>query len=231
MMKSKPTESMAAPSGTAETAPMIIYGKRRIKAGMVEEFTQCYEVFAQSVYESNPAVKILFAFPEQEDPLVYWHVLWTADLTAFGNDAVRPPVSARLWATYASSPEDPDTPEVYGGWNDEIVETAKSIPWVRYRFHTPLAGFIKPDGAGEQGPAMLGFTRRNVKEGRVDELARTFQKVCDRWYETVPGILAATVSRDHDDPNVVHDIRIMLRRALRCGQPDMTKNDSGQALS
>jgi hypothetical protein len=36
----------------------------------------------------------------------------------------------------------------------------------------------------------------------------SFQRVCDIWHDTVPGILTAMVVAD-DDANFVHDIRIL----------------------
>ncbi len=48
-----------APTGAAETTPVIIYGKRRIKDDMLEEFKIQYQAFSKSVYESNPDVKAI----------------------------------------------------------------------------------------------------------------------------------------------------------------------------
>ena len=43
-------------------------------------------------------------------------------------------------------------------------------------------------------------------------LAPAFQSVCDLWFK-VPGILAATVSRDPNELNLVHDVRIFANHA------------------
>ena len=99
---------------------------------------------------------------------------------------------------------------VYGGWDASLQDTD---PAVRHVLHSPMAGYIKPDGAGERGPPLIGFTRRFVKPGRIDDLATSFQSVCDLWHAKVPGILAATVSRDPSQPNAVHDVRIFANHA------------------
>merc|ERR1719499_666871 len=68
---------------------------------------------------------------------------------------------------------------------------------------------MKSGGAEEEGPPLIGFTKRHVKEGKMEDLTASFQNVCDIWFKKVPGILAATVSQpDIDNPNMVHDIRI-----------------------
>jgi quinol monooxygenase YgiN len=100
----------------------------------------------------------------------------------------------------------PDTLNVYGSWSDTAAFWIE--PSVRHVLRPRLAGYIKAEGAGQPGPPLLGFTRRYVKPGHMDGLAASFQKVCDLWYKRVPGILAASVHREPEQPNVVHDIRI-----------------------
>jgi len=186
---------------------MLIHGPRRIKEGMVDQFKESYGAFARSLYDNDPNVKAVFAFPDKVDPLVYWHVFCSNDLSSFAEPAVDPAITTQLWTTYTSTAKDQDSLEVYGAWSDGVVKEIKKLPSVCYNFHDPLAGFIKENGCGQGGPPMFGFTKRHVKPGKVEELAATFQKVCDLWYK-IPGILAASVSRDKEDPSMVHDIRI-----------------------
>jgi quinol monooxygenase YgiN len=196
---------MADPRAS-ETLPVIIYGKRRIREGMEEKFKADYAAFAESVYEENPHVKAIFAFPDHSDPLVSFQVFWSKETSHLVPD------SPELDASYESTPDDKDTLEVYGGWNNDTVEASKKSPSVHHNFHKSMAGFIKSDGAAQEGPALFGFTKRHVKPGRMDDLATSFQKLCDIWYQKA-GILCATVSLDPVDPNVVHDLRIFANHA------------------
>ena len=134
---------------------MLVYGSRRIKAEQLESFRTTYDAFAKFLFATNSAVKIVFAFPDPQDPLVYWHVFLTTEPACFAND------SAALNATYASSTEDPDWLDVYGSFDASVEEAAAKMAaaGVRYRFHKPMAGFVKAsDTAGIQGggPLLLG---------------------------------------------------------------------------
>ena len=198
--------------------PVIIHGPRRIRPDSLEEYKKAFVAVADAVYEGNPGVKAFFAFADHHDPLLYWHVLWSSSR--------RPDASSSLLDTlaghYLSTPEDPDTMDVYGGgWDDlaavdAIQQRQQSALWrgVRFRSHRLLSGFIKDDGAGQEGPPMIGFTKRHVQAGRLNALAASFQPVLDQWQSKIPGILCAAVSRcDDDPPNVVHDIRIFANKA------------------
>ena len=189
--------------------PILIYGKRRVKPGMVEQFKDAYSAHARALYEASPDVKAVVAFADKADPCAYWHVVWVKRAAAFADvleRVGRSPASAALSSCYASLPDDPDTLDVYGGWCHDAVPA--DTPSVRYHFHRQLAGFLKADGAGLKGPPCLGVRRSHVKPGKVGDLAQAFRTVCDIWRATAPGILAASVSRDHTDPNMVHDLRL-----------------------
>ena len=181
--------------------PILIYGKRRVNHGMAEDFEDEFNDHAAALYYDNPAhVKAVFAFADPYEPNAYWHVFMARD-ASFATRLLWPLVEDQA-RFYARDANEPDTMHVYGGWDSRTVGLAKN--WghgVRYRFHRPLSGFIKADGAGLDGPPLFGFTRRRVKPGRVDDLAAAFQPVCDQWHAKVPGCLAATVSRDGTDPD------------------------------
>ena len=201
--------------GTSSSAhsAMLVYGSRRIREDQLQTFRATYDAFAKFLFATNPAVKIIFAFPDPQDPLVYWHVFLTTDPACFADD------SAALNATYASSADDPDWLDVYGGYGPSVeaaaVKIAAAAGGVRYRFHQPLAGFMKASNTAgiPEGPLLLGVRRSAVNAGKVEALAASFQVVCDMWYRKIPGILAASVSRDHNDPNVVHDLRMFADHA------------------
>lgn len=99
-----------------------------------------------------------------------------------------------------------DVLNVYGSWSDAAAFWIE--PSVRHVRRKPLAGYIRAEATTLPGPPLLGFTRRHVLPGRMEELAASFQALCNLWHEKVPGILAASVHREPEAPNVVHDLRI-----------------------
>ena len=77
---------------------------------------------------------------------------------------------------------------------------------------------------------MIGFFRRAIKPGRLEELASSFQRVCDIWHENVPGMLAASVSRDPEEENFVHDIRIFADLASYAAHVDKSNKALTEAM-
>ncbi len=193
--------------GARGARPVIIYGRRRIVSVMLEAFKARYQEFSESLYQSNPHIKAVYAFPDHQEPDIYWHMLWLNCADSFSIEMLQPPEHSPLSDSYKSTEDDPDTLMIYGGWTDKMVSMAKSVPSVRCHFMSSLAGYIKCDGAGEAGPALIGFTVRHVKPGRLKALGSTFQTVCNSWYRKVPGILMAAVFPDESSANVVHDLR------------------------
>lgn len=201
---------------SARAGAVLIHGKRRIKQGMERSFQDCYQAYAEAVL-ATPGVKAVFAFGDTK-PNTFWHMLWCRDAATFESARAQSAEEAeQLQLAYESTPEDPDILHAYGGWDQEMKRADSSV---RFQFHKPLAGYIKQDGAGEQGPPLIGFTRRHVLPGRVEALASSFQAVCDLWYDKVPGILAATVSRDETQLDVVHDVRIFANHAAYTAHVD-----------
>ena len=198
-----------------------MHGKRRIKKDKLADFQESYQAFSRSAF-ATCGIKAAFAFADVDESFTFWHVLWAKNVAAFEAARSRDAqLNMRLQSTYESTPEDPDTVHVYGAWDDAIQQ---ADPSVRFRVHRPMAGFIKQDGAGESGPPLIGFTKRYILPGRADNLAASFQTVCDLWRKKVPGILAASVSRDDDEPNLVHDIRIFANHAAY--QAHVNKEDT-----
>jgi hypothetical protein len=132
---------------------------------------------------------------------------------------------------YDRVPGAPDTMHVYGGWDAGTRQLARmNAHGVEYHFHSELAGYMRQDGAGLDGPPLFGFTRRRVLPGHVEELASTFEVVCELWRERVPGILAATVSRDPTDAHVVHEVRIMANHAAYAAHVDKSDTELSEAM-
>ena len=77
------TLASKAPAGASSLAlPVLIHGKRSIKAGMVEEFQRHYDAYAKAMFE-RPGIKAVYAFADKEDPLSYWHVTFASDTASF----------------------------------------------------------------------------------------------------------------------------------------------------
>ena len=79
-----------APAGASTALPVVIHGKRSIKAGMVEEFHRHYDAYSKAMFE-RPGIKAVYAFADKNDPLSYWHVTFASDTASF--DAARARVS------------------------------------------------------------------------------------------------------------------------------------------
>lgn len=224
-------EETAVIPGSAQITPILVYGKRRIKKEKLGEFKSAFQAFSKSAYEENPDIKAIFAFPDKEDPLAYWHILWIRDARAFNDYLSRPTQGEPLWDTYDFSSESPDTLAVYGGWDEETRTKTQAVSGVRYEFKNSIAGFMKPDGGREEGPPLFGFTTRYVKPGRIQNLGTSFQTVCDMWYQKIPGILMAVVFPDENTPNLVHDLRIFANHSSYLAHVDKSDNLLTEAMA
>ena len=111
MNASRRTLASKAAAGASSTAlPVVIHGKRTIKAGMVEEFQRHYDAYSKAMFE-RPGIKAVYAFADKNDPLSYWHVTFASDTASF--DAARALVAqsdaaVQLASTY-TAPNDDDT--------------------------------------------------------------------------------------------------------------------------
>merc|ERR1712216_736451 len=137
------TRPMSVAEASRRCIPLLTYSRRRIKPGRLEEFRSSYDAFAHAVFARTAGVKAIFAFPEPDDELAYWHVCWSRDIERLSFDDIEG--HSTISSLYASTVDDPDTVEVYGGWNEVTVESSKAMPWLRHNFHTPLAGYMKAD--------------------------------------------------------------------------------------
>jgi len=164
----------------------------------------------------TPTLKAAFAFPDASDAALMHTVLWSSgDLVGAGPSS----------AAFASTADDPDVLAVYGDGTATAADAG-----VRCVAHAPLAGFVRADHPGAAGPPMIGVFERAIKPGRRDDLARTFQVVCDIWHATAPGILAATVSGDVAREDVVHDVRIFADAASYAAHVDKSNADLTAAM-
>mmetsp|Transcript_23133 Transcript_23133/g.61790 ORF Transcript_23133/g.61790 Transcript_23133/m.61790 type:complete len:265 (-) Transcript_23133:1300-2094(-) len=166
-----------------------------------------------------------FAFPDPAEPDLLHIVFWSSgDLLEAG------PLAS---AAYTATADDPDTLNTYGSGQVKSVGTG-----VQLNENVALAGFIRaghpdPDaapGSSGGGLPMIGVFRRGIKPGRLDELASSFQVVCDIWHSAVPGILAASVSRDPEDENFVHDIRVFADKASYAAHVDKSNAELTKAM-
>ena len=224
-------EETAVLSGSAHVTPILVYGKRHIKKEKLAEFKQAYQTHSKSAYEENPDIKAIFAFPDTEDPLTYWHILWVRSADAFNDYLSRSTEKEPVWDAYDYSSKNPDTLTVFGGWNEETKIRTKSASGIKYEFKSNLAGFMKSDGGGEEGPPLFGFTKRYVKPGQIQSLGMSFETVCDIWRQKIPGFLMAAVFQDDNTPNLVHDLRIFANHRSYLAHVDKSDNLLTEAMA
>eukprot|EP00930_Biecheleria_cincta_P099247 TRINITY_DN90886_c0_g1_i1.p1 TRINITY_DN90886_c0_g1~~TRINITY_DN90886_c0_g1_i1.p1 ORF type:complete len:402 (+),score=69.67 TRINITY_DN90886_c0_g1_i1:41-1246(+) len=211
--------SRSSPPGANQRAPLLIYCHRRIKAGMLDRYFADWQVFAEDVFQTNPGVKAASSFIDKASSQsilpVAIQLLWFNDLSAFVNPSSRPKkLLRRLSASYASSASDPDSCKVFGGGSggsvgDVLKNKAFAQEDVEYTLEPPLAGFMKTDGNGAEGPPIFVFTRHHVKADLSAAMATAAKKVCDSWFEHQPGVLAALWSADEKERNMVHVLRVL----------------------
>ena len=194
---------------------LLIHGRRRVKADMLDQFRESFDAYSRAA-RATPGMRAVFAFAAPDLPASFFHVVWAKDVGSLKSAQSRAGTAyERLLATYASTSEDPDTLTAYGSCSelprltDESMQGADRT--VSYVLHEPMAGFMRSDGE-DQGLPLIGFTQRHVQTASFTLLAPAFQSVCDLWFK-VPGILAATVSRDPNELNLVHDVRIFANHA------------------
>ena len=219
-------------TGARRALSVLVHGRLLAAGGgaaEAEATEAALGALSRRLHEAEPGgVRAAFAF--REDAAAWRTVLWCSDAAA----ALRAGVAARGCAGAAPLPAlvvAREPLQVYGGWRDNGVEEAVAVSGVRCEFHAPLAGFMRlGSGAVDAGPPLIGFTRRRVRAGEVGQLAAKFQTVCDLWFERVPGMLAATVSADHSEPDVVHDIRIFADFAAYTQHADKSDDELTAAM-
>lgn len=202
------TATLLSPPELNNISPVVICGQRRIKAERLSAFKKSYQSFSESTYTKNPDLKAIFAFPDKEDPLVYWHILWVRNASACKHTIMDYRLDDNLQSTYASSSEEPDKLTIFGGRSDDLQSELERDSSVEYEYKDSLAGFIKANGSEETGPPLFGFTKRYVKPDKLQALGRTFEVVSTLWFRKINGILLAAVFPDKNTPNLVHDLRI-----------------------
>lgn len=211
--------SRTSPVGASQRAPLLMYCHRRIKAGMLDRYSADWQAFAEDVFKTNPGVKAAYSFIDKassESTLpVALQLLWFNDLSAFVNPSARPKkLLRRLSASYASTASDRDSCKVFGGGSggsvaDVLKSSAAAQEGVEYALELPLAGFMKTDGNGVEGPPIFVFTRHHVKANQMAPMATAAKKVCDYWFQHQPSMLAALWSADAEEHNTVHVLRVL----------------------
>jgi len=195
--------------GARTISPVLIHARRRVKMNMLDEYRRSFNEYAKAVF-STPGIKCIFAFQDKSNPSLFWQVTWAKDMNTLEESKMRAADSYKQLEPLYDSSSDSEM-NVYGNWEQSRMTNAETT--IKPNFHQSMGGYMKSDGASEDGPPLIGFTKRYVKEGHMDDLVTSFQSVCEIWYEKVPGILAASVSRDPIEANMVHDIRIFANHA------------------
>lgn len=177
-------------------------------------------------------LNVAFAFPEPSDPDNVIHLLfWTKGketgiLEELKSDAF----------VESDNDDDDELFHIFGGDSSTAFTAEKSILPRRTYHHASLAGYMRlfqsnPTApAKKKTPPMIGVFRRAIRPGTLKALATSFQPVCNIWYETVPGILAAMVTSDPTDENYVYDVRIFADKASYDGHVDKTNAELVRAM-
>ena len=145
------------------------------------------------------------ALAAQDKPgsvLQYFHYNTLAD---FYMD--KPSLHEDLWSNYDASGQ--NICQVFGGWDEEFKKVVATYPGVRFVCQPLIAGYIRPHGAGLEGPPIIFLSMRKVLPGKMEAYGTTMQAVADRWHATCPGLLGGCAYISDEDPDWVWDIRVM----------------------
>ena len=204
---------------------LLAYGIKRILPGKLPLFQRDFEAWLES---RRAYLNAAFAFPEPSDEDLLHLLFWTK-----GKDAG---VLEEL-ASDAFAESDDKTDGLFHVFGTEAASAAAKpvhrSAVLRHTYHpTTLAGYMRPGPSGwaAKAPPMIGVFRRAIHPGMSEELAKSFQPVCDIWHTTVPGILAAMVASDPTDDNYVYDIRIFADKASYDGHVDKKNADLVRAM-
>jgi quinol monooxygenase YgiN len=96
---------------------------------------------------------------------------------------------------------------VYGGWDQRVVEATKGMG-AKFKFVTPMAGYIRPAPMLRHGPPTIVSSLRYVKPGKRNEILKVYQKLSDYYKAKDFGVVAFSASPDPHDPNLIHDLQV-----------------------
>jgi len=205
---------------------LLLYGTRKLCPGTTEVFRKDFQAW---IAKHRECLVAALAFPDPSDDHLLHLVFWERQLEsscvlrfksdAFSNDSGEESIG--VFHAYGS--ESLITPR------EPLAPTAAVRKLV---FHGSLAGYMRkgPTAASTAVDLpMIGIFRRAIQPGKQNALATSFQRVCDIWHETVPGILAAMVVADEDN-NFVHDIRIFANKASYDAHVDKSNSELTTAM-
>ena len=225
---------MSSPSSSSSTCHgRLAYVARRIRPGAQPSFQKDFEAW---LAQDNPSrLSVGLAFPDPSDAHLLHLLVWDDNTTEEGADDV-------LLGPESDAFEEEDADgvlHVYGsgsatGGASNSTSTNRKLPPVHMQ--TPLAGYMRrrlPTTAASKDTGslpLIGVFKRAIHSGKRDDLAQAFQRVCDIWYKTVPGILAAMVFPDPTDTGFVHDIRIFDDKASYDAHVDKSNPELTRAM-
>ena len=192
----------------------LSYGVRCLRPGTTATFRNDFEAWLSR----RPSLSVALAFPDASDADRLHLLFWDSNAETKWEEeedfvALLGPESG---AFAEQEEDDADTVfHVYSGSGGECgsVPLSSHSAASKVHWHASLAGFMRPGRPQSLTRPLVGVFRRAIHPGRRDDLAKAFQKVCDIWNATVPGILAAFVTPDGDDDRFVYDVRIFADKA------------------
>ena len=219
-------------SSTATTVDgLLLYGVRRIRPGATALFRNDFEFWIAKHREHLVAA---LAFLEPSDDCLLHLVVWERQRKSSSSnnnnnnnegkeDCGESCVLGFESEAFADVPEhdDGDNDGVFHAYGSGNLSVPLEKPVARsavakLHFHAALAGYMRkgPEmDTAEDALPMIGIFHRAIRPGARNALATSFQRVCDIWYDTVPGILAAMVVADEANSDYVHDVRIFANKA------------------
>lgn len=204
---------------------LLAYGVRRIQPDKMSLFRRDFEEWIAS---RRVHLNVAFAFPEPSDQDELHLLFWTKGKETGIFEELKSDAFAQ------SDNGDDGTFHIFGGDSSTFAAEHRSALLRHTHHHASLAGYIRPIQNHPTGtvnsPPMIGVFRRAIRPGKSEALATSFQPVCNIWYDTVPGILAAMVTSDPTDENYVYDLRIFADKASYDRHVDKKNPELVQAM-
>ena len=218
-----------AQARAAVAPPLLLHGRRRIKKGMIAKFRANFDAYSKAAFAIPASKRVRRRLARSRR---HSGTCCGRNMAAF--EAVRAcsAHSAGILglrrgrpehSVFESTAEDPDTMHVYGGWDEAASHGSQGRPPASMQADNPTVRYRRSRAAGRlhqtrrrrRGRAAAHRLHAAPREARAAwaNSRPPLVVVCSLWRAKTPGILAASVSRDSCEENVVHDIRIFANHA------------------
>lgn len=194
---------------SSTATPLVMFCTRRILPDAMHQYMEEWTTYSNALFASVPGAKAVVSFEDKDNKgSVLQYFTFDSEASFLG----QPPELFGFWSSCTAFDTDSGEAvcQVYGGWSEKLKQAVAVFEGhVRFVLQPPLAGYIKPDGAGLDGPPIIFISKRKVLPGQMEDYGSRMQAVCDHWYEHAPGLLAGFTYTSDDDENAVWDLRVM----------------------